>query len=31
MREAYEMLKSLDVLLFGIGRADVMLARRECK
>ncbi|MDY2987954.1 MAG: sugar-binding domain-containing protein [Peptoniphilus sp.] len=28
MREAYEMLKSLDVLLFGIGRADVMLARR---
>lgn len=28
MREAYELLKSLDMLIFGIGRADVMLKRR---
>lgn len=28
MRAAYEMLKSLDMLVFGIGRADVMLTRR---
>lgn len=28
MREAYELLKSLNMLVFGIGRADVMLKRR---
>lgn len=28
MREAYELLKNLNMLVFGIGRADVMLKRR---
>lgn len=29
VKEAYNMLKSLDILVFGIGRADVMLDRRR--
>lgn len=31
VKEAYEKLKSLDILVFGIGRSDVMLDRRNIK